>query len=540
MIQFRKYGYLFFYITIFIILVAIIFSNPFLRYPYDMIHHLMVIDDMYMQLLHPVSNLVGIGSNDIYVMIPTGSYEIFELARPRFLWHYIWVELFIWFDIDSTQLILRAKIIHVIQTLISLVSMYYFSHVVLRNIFKHIDKDTLKWFSLWSVGIWLTIFATFSVAYHQVWILWYSVNYQITLPLFWYMLGLTLVLVLEETSWKVKLFFILQIIFLSRFMLQVHSMEFLYYFMHIFVFGLVFIDKIYFFVKRYFYMVIPTVLGMVYMIQHYQPEKSLIFQYFSLEKLPALYEKIMHEGTVLLSGYNRASASINEMMYVIGLCGGLFLFFQWYVIYYKKEKIFVNIRMLIFITLTSLFVLIPVYQFTGGLFSVITSTMVVNRFYYSASLFVVLPIVVYGILCRYKIKLFTINIVMFSILIVTGMFSKYNDVLHHNFYKNVVSIQNSFSERKVGFNLSDAQIKRIGQIMKADEKNNKTSKEIYYYARADIAFVIKYLYHKNVYWEGRYKNSDYVKIYEQNKYDKDYHSILFEIPKNFPQYEPFT
>jgi len=530
-----------FYLVILLGIIALFYTTPFLRYPYDMIHHLIVIDDFYIQLTHSIQKFTGIWVNNIYIMIPTGE-EIapIHMARPRYLWHYIWAELFTYLDIDSTQMILRAKIIHVTQTLISLTSVYYFSHVVLRNIFKNIPTHFLQWLSLWSVIIWLSIFATASAFYHQVWMMWYSVNYQITLPLFWYILGLTLVLLLEKTSWKIKLFFILQILLLSRFMLQVHSMEFLYYLMHMAILGFVFLDKIYFFLKKYFYIVIPLIMAIIYMAIRYMPEKPLIFNYISFEKLPILYEKIMHEGTILLNGYNRAFASINELMYIIGLFGGLFLLYQIYILYYQKMNSHINKRMLLFITLTSFFVLIPLYQFSGGLFSVVTYTAVVNRLYYSSSLFVVLPIVAYGMLFRYKNNILTINLVLLIVLVSTGVFSKYNPILHHNYYKNIQSMQNSFQEKKVGFNLSQPQIDIIKQKLVSDDRNNQSNKKIRYYARADIAFVIRYFFHKEVYWKGRRTNLDYIKAHDQNRNNKNYYQILFETPKDFPIYRPYT
>ena len=527
-----------FYVFMSLGLLAVLLSFPFLRYPYDMIYHLMVIDDFYVQLTHPIQKMVGIWTNDIYFMIPSGGYESIEFARPRFLWHYIWAYLFYLFDIDSTQMFLRAKIIHVIQTYISLFSIYYFSKVVIRNTFKTINSLTVKWLSFWSVVIWLTIYATFSAAYHQVWLMWYSVNYQITLPLFWYMLGLTLVLLLEETSWKTRVFFALQIVLLSRFMLQVHSMEFLYYLMHLSVFGLVFIDKIYLLAKRYLYIVLPVVLAMVYMAKHYQPEKSQIFNYLSIEKLPELYDKIMQQGLYLINGYNRAFSSVNELMVFIGVLGGLFLLYQLYLNMYKRIDTHINIRMLIYITLTSLFVLIPLYQFSGGLFSMITKTMVVNRLYYSASLFVLLPMITYYVLQKYNFK-YTHIFILSSLILVT-VFSRYTDTMHHNYYKNIQSIKNSFYERKVGFNLSSKQIEEIGERLKNDKANNITGSPICYYARADIAFVIKYIFHKNVYWKGRRRNPNYIKMYEKHKRDKNFKHILFETPKGFPHYTPYT
>jgi len=530
-----------FYLLISIGLLTVLWSSPFLRYPYDMFHHLIIMDDFYIKLTHSsIQNFIGIGINDLYIMIPNGMTEqAIDLGRPRYLWHYIWAYLFYLFGIDSTQMFLRAKIIHVIQTYISLFSIYYFSKVVIRNTLKKIDVIMIQWLSLWSVVIWITIFATFSGAYHQVWMMWYSINYQITLPLFWYMLGLTLVLVLEETSWRTKLFFVMQIVLLSRFMLQVHSMEFLYYLMHLSVLTLVYIDKIYLLVKKYFYIVVPVIFGMMYMAKQYQPEKSQILNYLSLEKFPQLYDKIMQEGLYLINGYNRAYASINELMYLIGFLGGLFLIYQLYLKYYKKTETYLNTRILIFITITSLFVLIPLYQFSGGLFSLITYTMVVNRLYYSTSLFVLLPIIVYTLFNRYNFKLLFINIVIALLLILVGIFSKYSHILNHNYYKNLHSIQNSFHEKKVGFNLSQKQIEIIGVMIDTYEKQNKTNSQIRYYARADIAFVLKYMYKKNVDWEGRFGGMNYKKNYKLNKNNPSFRHILFDIPKDFPPFIPY-
>ena len=532
----KKTGW--FYFLIVLGLVSVLFTHPFLRYPYDMIHHLMVIDDLYMQMVHPVRKLVGIGMDDVYSMISTGEYEPIVLQRARFIWHYFWAELFVWMDIDSTQMFLRAKIIHVVQTCISVFSLYYFSKVAIRNTFKTIDVHTIQWLALWSVVIWLSIFATFSAAYHQVWMMWYSVNYQITLPLFWYMTALTLVLLLEETTWKIKLFFVLQILLLARFILQAHSMEFMYYLMYLLVFSVVFVDKIFYFVKKYYYIFLVLVGMVYYFIMHFQPEHSRIFDYLSIARLPVLYEDIMAQGEVLLRGYNRASASVNELM-VVSLGMGTVMLLWVIGSKLKRKENSINMRMLVFVGISSLFVLIPVFQFTGGLFGILTDTMVVNRLYYSASLFVLIPISICMLSMRYQWKLRTMNLWIFGILLGVAVFSKHVDILHHNYYKNIKSIGNSFNERKVGFNLSSEQIEQIGKILKQYESDIKINQKIYYFARADIAFVIKYMYKRKVYWEGRRENPQYEKIYEKRKRSRDYKYILFEVPEEFPVYHPY-
>ncbi len=500
-----------FYYLMAICLVAIIFTHPFLRYPYDIFYHLIQIDKYY---------------------------ETNSLPVGRDLWHFLWAKFFYIFGIQNNEILLRAKIIHVIQTYIAFLSVYYFSNVVIRNLFKNIDKSILRYLSFWAVLIWISIFATFSMYYHLVWNLWYSVNYQVTLPLFWYITALTLVLFLEDTSLKKKIFFIVQILVISRFILQVHSMEYVYYLMYMFTFAIINIDKTWYFLKKYFYIFIPIIMIVVYFAKQYQPEKSKIFNYLDFGKLPLLYQKIIQEGGILVSGSNRAFASINELMYLILFIGVIVTT----IVIKNRVKNEIDFRNFIFILVTSLFVLIPLYEFSGGLLGIITRENVVNRLYYSSSLFVLLPVFVYYLnylLFKGKINIFNINFIMIVLLSCTYVYSKYNIYGTQNYYKNVKSIKNSFFERKIGFNLSKEQIDMIGEKLKEYEINNNSGKPEYYYARADISFVIKYIYRKNVYWEDRRANPDYINIYNGKNKNNEFQLILFETPKGFPDYEPY-
>ena len=79
----------------------------------------------------------------------------------------------------------------------------------------------------------------------------------------------------------------------------------------------------------------------------------------------------------------------------------------------------------------------------------------------------------------------------------------------------------------------------IGKKIKQYEKDNNSGKKIRFYARSDIAFVIKYIYHKEVYWKGRRKSPNYKKLYTQDRDTQQYQKILFETPKSFPKYIPY-
>ena len=138
---------------------------------------------------------------------------------------------------------------------------------------------------------------------------------------------------------------------------------------------------------------------------------------------------------------------------------------------------FIHTRQILFLIMTSLFVLIPVYEFSAGLFAIITKPLVVNRLYYSSSLFIILPIFVYYILYlknKKSINIITINLSLIFILSSVWFYSKYYTE-NQTYYKNVKSIKNSFFERRVGFNLSSDQIALIGEKIKYYEKKHNTS-----------------------------------------------------------------
>jgi hypothetical protein len=217
----------FFYLLFIFTLIAILFSNPFLKYPYDMFTHLQWIDEQSSASSWP---------------------------EKRVIWHHAWAQIFNFFHIDRTQIFLRAQIIHYVQSIGSFLLIFYFSKIFIRNIFTNISLVHLNYLGYWSTIIWFTIFSNASVYYQQVWILWYSINYQITLPLILLVTGLSISLFFENNDRSgIKIIKILLIVVLSYVVLRVHAMEFIYYLMYMFVFVMVFLDKIIVLWKKYIY-----------------------------------------------------------------------------------------------------------------------------------------------------------------------------------------------------------------------------------------------------------------------------------------------
>jgi len=307
--------------------------------------------------------------------------------------------------------------------------------------------------------------------------------------------------------------------------------------MYISLLSLIYIQQIYALFKKYYAIAIPILLSLVYVLPLLHIENSKIFFYLSLEKLPFLYDTILSKGQHIVKHLNREASAINELMY-------LSLFFMLLMSLHllwtikQKQSLKINSKIYIFIVISSLFLLIPLYSFSSGLFGIITRDDVVHRMYYSSSIFLFLPLFIYYLSKVFKFKCIFVHISLFLILISTALYSKYMPYTSHNYYKNLQSIKHSLKDKNLDFHLSEANIISIGKVLQNDESNNLSKKPLFYYARTDIAFVIKFLYHKEVYWEGRRANPNHKQAYLIHTATTKT-KILFQTPKDFPDYVPF-
>jgi len=490
-----------------------------MRYPYDIWEHLFIMDSEY-------TNLVN-------------------MPEDRKIWHYLWSNIFETIGIDNSQIFLRAKIIHIVQIWLSFFAIFAFSRVSIRIVIRDIDGITTNYMALWSTLIWFTIFATFSLHYHQVWIMWYSVNYQISLPLFWYGISLILVLLFESNSTPIKLFYILQTLSIFIFIILIHPMEFLYLLIYLSVLSMIYIDIVWIYMKRYYIYIIPAILAITMGIKYrYHDQLPPIIEYLSIDRLPQLYHLIEKNGDILvLQGFNRAFASFNELM-ILSLILGIGVLILSIFRRLRHLDSIVYFRFYLFLLVTSLLVLVPIFEFSAGLASIITKVEVVNRFYYSASIFLILPISIFYIgklLYRdlsSNIKIF--NAVVTIVILSTILYSR-DFTTNKRYYKNIKSFEYSFQSDIVGFHLSKDNIADIGKKLREYENSRDHTKEVLYLARGDIAMVLKYIYRVNVYWRGRSTNPTYQNMvdYKRNKGSDRVEIIIFDPPRDLPNYLPY-
>ncbi len=262
----------------------------------------------------------------------------------------------------------------------------------------------------------------------------------------------------------------------------------------------------------------------------------VLFDYLSFEKFPDLVSLILSKGQILTTYYNKAYSTMNELMYLSLFAAVIMLTLVLYR-YYKKKPCLLNIRILLFLVITSFFVCIPLNDLTGGIASILTYTTVSYRFYFSTLLFPIIPaFVLYTYRLIHIKNLWVINLTILSILLSTFWYSQYISN-RHNYYKNVMSLAYMFQKDIMKFNLSKKEIAFIGLLLETYEKSNNSNKPNFYYARPDIAFIIKFVYRKPVLY-GKRGYMDYKERYVKH-HDRDYHPILFKTPKNFPQYLPY-
>ncbi len=486
---------------------VIFVSHPFMRYPYDMWAHLISIDN---------------------------SYDYTSIPKVRRVWHLIWRWIFNSLSISRGDILLRAEIIHTTQTLISFWAIYLFSLVVIRNLYTTIESLHHHYMAYWSTIIWFTIFATFSTYYHHTWIMWYSISYQITLPLFFYITALTLILFLEDNSLLKRLFYLLQIVIISLFILRVHSMEYFYYMLYMSIFLLLFAKETIVLLRKYYYIVIPLVVLFIIFTKLHQGDEARLLSYITNLQFVELYHTIVDEGRILVAGANRADASINEMMWVVGFLAIVMILSM------RNRRPIISLRLFIFIIITSLFITIPLFVFSAGLASLFTKITVVNRIYYSSSLFLLLPISLYYITYRYRNNIWVFNLSIVSVIIATILYSKSYST-NPNYYANIQSLKQSIFKDKVRFNLSKEQIKTIKEELTKYPKDTPTSPQILFWARADIAVVLKYIYHQNVFWRGRRASptKEQFRDYCASIDPKDIKCVVFETPNEFGEYRAY-
>ena len=162
---------------ILLLLVFVWFTNPFLKLPYDPWEHLIKIRSIF-------------DTGDCFLYWP-------ENLSTFCSWHRSWALVFTWLGIDHA--LTWADLIHRSQFIFSIVCVFYFCITVCRLAAKHAPYEQILLAASFAVLFWLVGNGTYSVAYQQAWVMWYSVTYQgVTIPIFWLITALMLQIFFDE------------------------------------------------------------------------------------------------------------------------------------------------------------------------------------------------------------------------------------------------------------------------------------------------------------------------------------------------------
>ena len=467
-----------------------------------------------------------------------------SVPGERYFWHYLWAHIFSWLHIGTSEVFLRAHIIHYVQTAAAFLMLFYSSRVVYRELFPDTHTDSLNFMAYWATLLWFTLFANYSMHHHMVWISWYSVTYQITLPMTLLTLALLLPLFTRKMAWYRQAVHLALIGLLSYLIIRMHAMEYIYFLLYAGVLLLVYMDKIFGFARRHLALASLLLLsvltgfwwlaGILRTSSYRMPE---LFSYLSLEKIPELYSVILAKGALFTSHFSKASEIMNALVYLSLFAVAFMLSVALYRHFKQYDTPRINLRILIFLAITSLFVFIPLTNVTSGFAIMLTYTDITYRFYYSTLLFLALPASVFYLYWLWGHKQLLLPNVTMAFLIAATLFYSYHFSSKHNYYKNVYSLLQMFDEKQMRFNLSEKEIASIGKLLQKYEQTNTSGKPNCYYARGDIAFVIKFIYQKETDYDRR-GHLDYLQRYKHHN-NPACHPVLFQAPKGFPPYVPY-
>lgn len=456
-------GYSFVFWSLVIVgIVFISFSHPMMKLRFDIWQHLGSIDDL--------------------VMNPGA-----KIAKSN--WHATWAFLFR--TIGVNDIFTYAVIIHRIQFLLNCIVIYYAAKLIFAALLPTIEfgnrKQWLSSLAISSVLVWLTVIGTVST-FQQAWIMWYSVNYQITLSLLFLALGLFVNAIAEAQTNNLKQIKLVGSLVLLAIVYLYHAAELVYLAIYIPIILLCFSNK-----SNYKKIAIIIVIGIVFvfvfvMSGYYTERVPELLKLLKNGNFSKIKSEINIQGLYNTQGGNRYLANWNEL-YALSI----YMVVPVVVLSRLKSQL-INRRVLYFIVLSLAFCFIPTFKYSAGLVSLISYNEIVNRYYFSSLVFILIPLFIYLVACHLKFLRNPIYLLA-TVLGCMGLVFYYSK-LHNNggvYYQNVKSIRDSLYADRVGIDMPASEIESIGRQIRAAE-NKYGSDKVRFCTSYDKAHVVWYIY----------------------------------------------
>jgi hypothetical protein len=428
-------------------------------------------------------------------------------SHAKRYWYACWAFVFKLFDV--TDIFTIATVIHRVQFIANCVLIYAAAKQLfepLLSLSRH-DKLQSQWLSalsLSSVLIWLGSIGTFSFI-QQAWIMWYSVNYQITLSFLLLSVSLTVNLLTVIQSNNIKIIKGVSAFVLLIFILMFHAGELAYFIFYFPIFIICFAGKFKINNKYVLFLIIFIAASLFLGLRFYKDQTPLLITLLKNFDIVKIMSLIQEKGTWnAIEGGNRYAGNWNEM-YALSVM--ILLLIALLTVF---KKFMLNKRVLAFVVLSLVFCFAPTYIFSSGFLSLVSYDGIVNRYYFASFLFLSLPLCIYLIINKFDFKQFDhpISIIIFTITTVAVVYS-YSKYYNNQgvFYQNIKSIVTSLKAKKLDVEVSDVDMIDIKKQIQIAESTAKSSEFIYCGPYAKI-YMVAYLYNrKNVYFD-RLRNID--------------------------------
>ncbi len=399
----------------------------------------------------------------------------------RVLWHHLWHDVFVWLEVRDP--FARALIIHRVQTVVTVTALTLTAYLLLSAMTLGLAVDTgLKWTAALLSGVmWLLMNGTRSVAHDggvgadvtQSWILWYSVNYQISLPLVLLAIAMLLLTVVAGRTNLERVATLLGTSLAVFLAALIHVAEVAYFLM-----AGVLVVFLYLRGRRGWLLVLVCVvvcwltLELTLRQSYALPRLLSVFRDHSfLTGLAAIHQ----EGVMLReSELTRATTGWHALhtASLLALALGV------WILYWRRnrpEAKVVDARAATFVLLTALFPLALMTDMGAGLYAYLTHTYIAWRFSLSSLIFVGVPFLLMVLLTEQMGRL-NAQVKQFSLVLAVCAAGFLAVVPHHSprepspgqfFWRSLV---NSLSPTAMYFGIGDKQrteLKRLSGVLQS-------------------------------------------------------------------------
>jgi len=358
-------------------------------------------------------------------------------------WHVQWGGVFKYLNTPDLEP-LRGLIVHRTQTFLTLGMLAASAYLFLGTALKNLDKHVKFQLATMAVVVWLMMHGTYSSpagephysARHVLsWLQWYSVNYQIALPMFFFG-SATLLRAVTTTNLRHTLWWSALTLMTAYLIARIHAAELVYF---LFVAGGIFM--IYALPNQRWYVLLLTAslllvaLKLGLMFTHRQP---LILELMHPSRWGELVAKMNEFGHLLVGSNINRSETTWHSLYSVGLLATVGS------IVWAKDKGSVQLAMLV--VFSSLLAIGIQIHHSAGLLALVIGQMVTWRFGFSTLLFVAIPLLVGVWLERrphtdspLRTSVLALGVPT-GLLMLVALYSRFFEPLHpaYNFAKSVL------------------------------------------------------------------------------------------------------